>query len=110
MSDVTYKCTVELMSVNFFISFHFFILFKIHMYCDGVKDHTTSGLQQKNPGGWVLLKRRAGAKRGVPCCAANHSLCVLDAVDRSRALVLSCSRALVLSCSRAVADRSYTAL
>ncbi len=56
--------------------------------CDGVKDHTTSGLQQKNPGGWVLLKRGAGAKRRAPCCAANHSLCVLSAVDRCRALVL----------------------
>ncbi len=62
--------------------------------CDGVKDHTTRGLQQKNPGGWVLLKRGAGAKRGAPCCAANHSLCVLGAVDRSRAR----------------ADRSHTAL
>ncbi len=53
-----------------------------------MKDHTTSGLQQKNPGGWVLLKRGAGAKRGPPCCAANHSLCVLGAVDQCRALVL----------------------
>ncbi len=53
-----------------------------------MKDHTTSGLQQKNPGGWVLLKRRAGAKHGAPCCAANHSLCVLGAVDWYRALVL----------------------
>ncbi len=52
------------------------------------KDHTTRGLQQKNPGGWVLLKRGAGAKRGAPCCVANHSLCVLGAVDRCRALVL----------------------
>ncbi len=53
-----------------------------------MKDHTTSGLQQKNPGGWVLLKRRAGAKHGAQCCAANHSLCVLGAVDWCRALVL----------------------
>ncbi len=49
----------------------------------------TSGLQQKNPGGWLLLKMGAGAKRGAPCCAANHSLCVLlGAVDRCHALVL----------------------
>ncbi len=59
-----------------------------YIYCDGVKDHTTRGFQQKNPGGWVLYKRGAGAKRGAPCCAANHSLCVLGAVDQCRALVL----------------------
>ncbi len=60
----------------------------IYIYCDGVKDHTTSGFQQKNRGGWVLLKGRAVAKDGAPCCAANHSWCVLGAVDRCRALVL----------------------
>ncbi len=62
-----------------------------------MKDHTTSGLQQKNPGGWVLLKRGAGAKRGAPCCAANHSLCVLGAVDRCRALVLRQTGHILLS-------------
>ncbi len=56
--------------------------------CDGVKDHTTRGRQQKNTGGWVLFKGGAGVKRGAPCCAVNHSLCVLGAVDRCRALVL----------------------
>ncbi len=47
-----------------------------------------------NPGGWVLLKRGAGAKSGAPCCAVNHSLCFLGAVDRCPAR----------------ADRSHTAL
>ncbi len=36
----------------------------------------------------VLFKGCAGAKRGAPCCAVNHSLCVLGAVDWCRALVL----------------------
>ncbi len=45
-----------------------------------MKDHTTRGCQQKNPGGWVLFKRGAGAKRGAPCCAVNHSLCILGAL------------------------------
>ncbi len=43
---------------------------------------------KRTPEWGVLFKRGAGAKRGAPCCAANHSLCVLGAVDRCRALVL----------------------
>ncbi len=53
--------------------------------CDGVKDHTTRGLKKKTLT-VVLFKGCAGTKRGAPCCAVNHSLCVLGAVGR--ALVL----------------------
>ncbi len=72
----------------YFYPYFIYIYIYIYIYCDGVKDHTTSELQQKNPRGWVLYKRCAGAKCGTRCCSANHSLYVLGAVDQCRALVL----------------------